>query len=102
MTNILRVTAMSAIAAAALLAGFIVMPAPQKALANTSPDSKAYMAHGAALQVPGKPGECNQSSWPHYKPSCLFDIHDPTNSSRDVRIVDLNPQNRRAFGDHRR
>jgi hypothetical protein len=49
---------------------------------------QAY-AKGDRLPVLGKGAACSSLGWPHYEPSCKFDMRRPADDMRPVRIIAL-------------
>jgi hypothetical protein len=83
----------TAIAAAALAAGLVVL------LTSVVPEARAESQVKDAVDQPHAKGDhltvlvkgtaCSSRGWPHYEQSCQFDKRRPANEARTVRIIAL-------------
>jgi hypothetical protein len=82
------VNSTASVAAAALLAGMVVllMPATPKAEVQAS---VSLFAKADRLPVLAKEVPCTLTSWPNYEPSCRFDLRASSGDIRRVRIIAL-------------
>jgi hypothetical protein len=73
------------VAAAALIAGLAVLLMPATPKAEVVP----LLAQTDRLPVLAKQSPCSLTGWPHYEPSCQFDLRAPSGDIRTVRIIAL-------------
>jgi len=85
--------AITAVAAAALVAGLAVVLTSVAPAARAEPLVNATLPQPHAkvdrLRVVAKGSACSSRGWPHYEPSCQFDLRRPANEIRTVRIIAL-------------
>jgi len=88
----------TAITAAALLAATLVAGsailltfAAPAARAGSLGKGALHQSHvkGDRLPALAKGSACSTRGWPHYEPSCQFDMRRPANEARAVRIIAL-------------
>ena len=79
-------------AAAAAIAGLVVFTTPDVPKAN-APDAKGALrslftkSDRLALSVKGT--ACSQRGWPDFEQNCQFDLRQPADEMRTVRVLDL-------------
>lgn len=77
-------------AAAAIVAGFTVMPiaaAPKANIPGNTATRPQDSAKSNRLAVAGT--ACSQRGWPEFERSCQFDLRQPSNQARTVRVLAL-------------
>lgn len=83
----------TAVAAAALLAGlaiFFVSLAPEaRAEAQVAGSLHQSYAEGGHLPALVMGAECSSHEWPQYEQGCEFDLRRPAHDARTVRIIVL-------------
>jgi hypothetical protein len=79
-------------AAAAIVAGFTLMPISAAPKANV-PDITGALPQPAAkndrLAVAVTGAACSKQGWPEFERSCQFDLRQPSNQARKVRVLAL-------------
>jgi hypothetical protein len=85
--------AIAATAAAAIIASasvFLTSVAPE---ANAAPSAGGSILHpsvkGNRLPAPFTGRDCSLHGWPHYEPSCHFDLRKPASEPQTIRIIAL-------------
>lgn len=76
------VSALSIVAAAAVAAGLVVFLTSGVLEANAAPLTKADR-----LTVVATGTACSSQGWPNFEKKCQFDLRQPANAARIVRIV---------------
>jgi len=83
----------TAIAAAAIVAGLVVFltSVVPEARAESKINDAVHLSHakGDRLTILVKGTACSSRGWPHYEQSCQFDTRRPANEARTVRIIAL-------------
>lgn len=86
-------TSITAIAAAALVAGlgvFFTSAVPQaKAASQVEATGEQALARGDRLPVLASGTGCSSQGWPQFEQRCQFDRRRPANAARQVRIIAL-------------
>jgi hypothetical protein len=84
------------IAAAAVVAGAIafaitVSPAVHEGEAKPADEGRQAqpLAKADRVRVPDKGTACSLRGWPAFEPKCQFDIREPADEARTVRIIAL-------------
>jgi hypothetical protein len=84
------------IGAAALVAGAIafaitVSPAAIEGEAKQADDVKQSvpLAKADHLRAPVRGNACSRHGWPAFEPKCQFDIREPADEARTVRVIAL-------------
>jgi len=76
---------LSAIAAAALVAGAItILPGASDQVSASAPLNSGK---GDRLDARPVSNNCAQQAWPHYDAACLKDVRQPMSRAKPVRIV---------------
>jgi hypothetical protein len=83
-------------AAAALVAGAIAFAITAAPAANDFAATQAQateqpltVAKANYLRVPVKGTACSAHAWPNFEPKCQFDLREPADEARTVRVIAL-------------
>jgi hypothetical protein len=71
-----------------LTAVLVAIAPPAKAAPQTL-DAVQSHANGDRLPLRPTGAGCSSYGWPHFEPSCQFDLRRSTNTVRPVRVLDL-------------
>ena len=93
MFNSVAATSITAIASAALVASLAVFCTSAVPQAKAAPQIEAprdqALAQSDRLPVPAAGTGCSSQGWPQYERKCQFDLRQPANAARTVRIIAL-------------
>lgn len=92
MFNSAAATSITAITAAALVAGlgvFFTSAVPQARAEPQFDTGDRALPKGDRLPVPATGTGCSSLGWPRYEQKCQFDLRQPANAARTVRIIAL-------------
>ena len=79
-------------AAAAVVAGIVVFATsatPKANVPNVEPAPPQSFAKGDRLAVSVRGTACSQRGWPNFERNCQFDLRQPANAARTVRVIAL-------------
>ena len=84
------ITAIAVAALVASLAALLTSIGPE-AKAESPAKAAQHQAYGKGDRLPAhsKGAACSTRGWPHYEPKCQFDLRQPGNVARTVRIIAL-------------
>jgi hypothetical protein len=79
-------------AAAAIIAGLVVFATSAAPKANVPDDNRALpqaSAKGDRLPLHLKGAACSKHGWPNFEKNCQFDLRNPADEARTVRVIAL-------------
>jgi hypothetical protein len=79
-----------------VMAAAVLVTGPTAFFASVVPEARADIQFESSLQLSAKgdrlrplvmEAECASPGWPHYQPSCLFDLRGQAHEAPTVRII---------------